>query len=98
MAQIIERLRFAGIRPEEEREVLTTVWRVSMQHQIGDQRLEAGCIDPFHGRAVAGEGKATQQLHLHYRYCRWCHGDLRAFYLAYRTQRVAALVATANGQ
>lgn len=56
--------------------MLAQLWGVAMQREIGDQRLEARCIDFRYQPAIADQAEIAEQSNL---YDRWQRRDLRNF-------------------
>ena len=61
VAQIGAGLRLVRVRPELEGEVVAELRGILVQHEVGQQRLEARRVDGRHRPVAVGEVEFTQQ-------------------------------------
>ena len=48
LAQVIARLGLGGVGPEEESQAASLLWHIAMQHEVGEQGLQAHTVEAGH--------------------------------------------------
>ena len=62
LTQVSAGLRLGRFGPEEKCQVLAGLWGTGVQHQKGQQRLQAVCADRVEGLLPDEEAECSQEL------------------------------------
>jgi hypothetical protein len=61
LAQVIASLGLGGVGPEEEGKMLALLRHIAMQHEIGEQGLQAHAVEAGHLLVAIGQAKIAEQ-------------------------------------
>jgi len=64
LAQVIARLGFGGVGPEEEGKMLALLGNIAMQHEIGEQGAQARGIETGHLLIAVEQAKIAEQANV----------------------------------
>jgi len=78
LAQVITSLGLGCVRPEEEGQVLTLLGNIAMQHEIGEQGLQARGIEAGHLLVIVEQAEIAKQAEVK----GWLHRDLLDFHFS----------------